>query len=69
LFKQSLELHNELGDRRGAGANLQSLGSVALATGDLEAARAFYARSLDAYVEVGDKRNIGLCSQRLAEMQ
>ncbi len=56
-FEQAMELHRELGNRRGVGNLLNSLGEAARLRGDYQAAVRWYEEALVITREIGDRGN------------
>ncbi|MBC7259162.1 MAG: tetratricopeptide repeat-containing protein, partial [Chloroflexi bacterium] len=57
--KQTLQIHREIGDRRGEGNALGNLGLAYAALGDPRRAIAFYEQALEIAREIGDRRGEG----------
>lgn len=55
LYRQSLELARELGDRRGESATLNNWASIEWELGDLAAARTHYEQALALYRQLGNR--------------
>ncbi len=60
LHERSLQMKRELGDRRGAGLSLISLGNLAIAQADLVSAGRFLRESVVVWRELGDNSGIAL---------
>jgi len=59
FHEQCLNLHREIGDRRGEGNDLGNLGSAYAALGDARKAIEFYEKALIIDREIGDRRGEG----------
>src|SRR5207237_335458 len=66
LFKESLAIRREVGDRQGTAESLSHLASVAICQGGHTAARALYEESLGIARQVGNKLTIASCLAGLA---
>ena len=58
--QRSLEINEEVGDKRGSATNLLNLGSFYLALGNYNNALNNYLRSLKLFEEIGEKKKISL---------
>ena len=64
-FQRSLDIGEELGDRRHIAMVLNSLGGALQDKGQLDEAIAAFQRSLDILEELGDRRGIGMVRRKL----
>ncbi|HET6316803.1 MAG TPA: hypothetical protein VFG86_10110, partial [Chloroflexota bacterium] len=67
-YGNSLRTWRTAGDRRGIGMALTGLGSTALQSGQLAAARAAFLESLDLAGELGDRRGVVRSLEALADL-
>ena len=58
--REALEIWSQLGNRRGVGRSLNSLGNIARSRGELPAARELYREALSIAREVGDRRSVSM---------
>ncbi|MDQ4127773.1 MAG: tetratricopeptide repeat protein, partial [Actinomycetota bacterium] len=68
LHEEALALHRELGDERGIGFALNSLGAQELEKGDYERAEQLFEEALSLSRELGDRRTVGYALRNLGEV-
>ncbi|MEJ7605142.1 MAG: tetratricopeptide repeat protein [Bryobacteraceae bacterium] len=68
LYQQSLEIYQELGEKKGVAAQLNSLGTTYQLRGDITAARPWYEQSLEACRELGENTEIAAAITNLASV-
>jgi hypothetical protein len=55
LYRRSLEIAEQLGDRAGVATSLHEMGMVRQDRGDLDGALDLYRRSLETFEQLGDR--------------
>jgi tetratricopeptide (TPR) repeat protein len=68
LYRQSLQLREELGDRSGMSTSIGCLGEIAMLRGDLDAAEIQMKDSLSQLYELGDPSKIAESNWDLAKL-
>lgn len=58
MYRQSLDLFEQAGDKQGAADMLHSLGAVCGEQEDLDGAEGFYRKSLSAFEELGNQQGV-----------
>ena len=68
LLEDSLQTFRRLGEKRGVAETLQSLGDVAVSTGEKEQARSYYSESLTICRSLLARQNVEELSAILAQL-
>jgi tetratricopeptide (TPR) repeat protein len=68
LYKDSLVLKRELGDKRGIATTLGNLGAMCLDQGDIATARVYAEESLTLFRQTGDKRSQASALNNVGEL-